>query len=177
MHELFYSATDVACIIDIHMLPITDAMKLTRRIWQEDNGYLQIDYRRDYKKWALAVMYWSDYMHDKVTMDAEFPAVQEMCGGRLDNESMIREDFDMDLFFKNLRIRILFFSKNGFVRMKLRTLMAAYGYKRRSREFIRFVKERLNFYHIQTALLGNNVCDVETMESLDDMITFRVVKP
>lgn len=175
MHELFYSAVDVACIIDIHMLPITDAMKLTRRIWQEDNAYLQSDYRNDYKKWALAIMYWSDYMQDKVTMDAEFPAVQEMYGMELSDESILRDDFDRDLFFKNLRIRILFISKNGFVRMKLRTLMAAYGYKRRSREFVRFVKDRLHFYHIQTALLGNNICDVETMDNLDDMITFRVL--
>jgi len=175
MEELFYSAVDVACIIDIHMLPINEAMNLTRRIWREDNAYIHPDYRADYKKWALAVMYWSDYMQDKVTMDAEFPAVQEMCGGELSDEAMLRDNFDMDLFFKNLRIRILFISKNGFVRMKLRTLMAAYGYKRRSREFVRFLKERLYFYHIQTALLGNNICDVETMDSLDDMITFRVL--
>ena len=59
--------------------------------------------------------------------------------------------------------------------MKLRTLMATYGYKRRSREFVRFIKDRLLFYHIQTALLGNNICDVETMDNLDDMITFRVI--
>ena len=38
MHELFYSPVDVARIIGRHMLPITDAMKLTRRIWQEDNA-------------------------------------------------------------------------------------------------------------------------------------------
>ena len=49
--------------------------------------------------------------------------------------------------------------------------MATYGYKRRSREFVRFIKDRLLFYHIQTALLGNNICDVETMDNLDDMIT------
>ena len=150
MEELFYSAVDVACIIDIHMLPINEAMNLTRRIWREDNAYIHPNYRADYKKWALAVMYWSDYMQDKVTMDAEFPAVQEMCGGELSDEAMLRDNFDMDLFFKNLRIR-------------------------RSREVVRFLKERLYFYHIQTALLGNNICDVETMDSLDDMITFRVL--
>ena len=111
MEELFYSAVDVACIIDIHMLPITEAMNLTRRIWREDNTYIHPNYRANYKKWALAVMYWSDYMQDKVTMDAEFPAVQEMCGGELSDEAMLRDDFDMDLFFKNLRIRILFISK------------------------------------------------------------------
>lgn len=175
MHELFYSPVDVARIIGRHMLPITDAMKLTRRIWQEDNAYLRSEYRSDYKKWALAVMYWSDYMQDKAAMDAEFPAVQEMCGRELSDESMLRDDFDMDLFFKDLRIRILFISKNECVWMKLRTLLEDYGYKRRSREFIRFVKDRLYFYHIQTALTGNHICDVETMDRLDDRITFRVL--
>ena len=103
MHELFYSPVDVARIIGRYMLPITDAMKLTRRIWREDNAYLRSEYRSDYKKWALAVMYWSDYMQDKAAMDAEIPAIQEMCGRERSDESMLRNDFDMDLFFKELR--------------------------------------------------------------------------
>ena len=74
-----------------------------------------------------------------------------------------------------LRIRILFISKNECVWMKLRTLLEDYGYKRRSREFVRFVKDRLYFHHIQTALTGNHICDVETMDRLDDRITFRVL--
>lgn len=59
--------------------------------------------------------------------------------------------------------------------MKLRMLMAAYGYQRRSKDFVRFLKIQLGFYHIQTAFHGNEICDVETMDRLDDMITFRVM--
>ena len=87
----------------------------------------------------------------------------------------MRDDFDLDLFFKRLRVQILYLGKKDYVRMKLRTLIAAYGYQRRSKEFVRFLKIRLVFYHIQTALRGNELCDVETMDSLDDMITFRVL--
>lgn len=53
--------------------------------------------------------------------------------------------------------------------------MTAYDYKRRSKESVKFIKYRLSFYHIQTTLKGNEYCDVETMENLDDMITFRVI--
>ena len=53
--------------------------------------------------------------------------------------------------------------------------MSAYGYKRRSKEFVKFLKDRLAFYHIQTSLRGNEICDVGTMDNLDDMITFRVL--
>lgn len=175
MQELFYSAFDMACIVDNFGFTTQEAMMLAHKMWQEDNIFLEQRYRHDYKKWALDIMYWSDYMQDKITLDAEFPAVKEACGGTLNIEELKRDDFDIDLFFKKMRVRILFISKNRFVRMKLRTLMATYGYKRRSREFVRFIKDRLLFYHIQTALLGNNICDVETMDNLDDMITFRVI--
>lgn len=53
--------------------------------------------------------------------------------------------------------------------------MAAYGYQRWSKDFVYFLKIQLVFYHIQTALRGNKICDAETMDSLDDMITFRVM--
>ena len=40
---------------------------------------------------------------------------------------------------------------------------------------MRFLKIQLGFYYIQTAFHGNEICDVETMDRLDDMITFRVM--
>ena len=114
-------------------------------------------------------------MQDKIALDAEFPSVQAVSDGTLDVSDLMCDDFDLDLFFKRLRVQILYLGKKDYVRMKLRTLIAAYGYQRRSKEFVRFLKIRLVFYHIQTALRGNELCDVETMDSLDDMITFRVL--
>ncbi|MBQ7516558.1 MAG: hypothetical protein IJS96_09775 [Schwartzia sp.] len=174
MQELFYSAFDMACIVDNLGLTTPEAMRIAHRMWKEDTAFLEPAYRQDYRKWALDIMYWSDYMYDKIALDEEFPAVKAACGDALDIEALQRDDFDSDLFFKKLRVQILYINERGFVRMKLRTLMAAYGYKRRSEEFIRFVKDRLLFYHIQTTLRGN-ICDVEKLVSLDNMITFRIV--
>ena len=175
MKALLYTALDVACIIDNAGLSTKEALRLAHRMHTEDKSFLAVEYRQNYRKWLLDILYWSDYMQDKIILDAEFPSVQAVSDGTLDISDLMRDDFDLDLFFKRLRVQILYLGKKDYVRMKLRTLIAAYGYQRRSKEFVRFLKIRLIFYHIQTALRGNEICDVETMDSLDDMITFRVL--
>ena len=175
MKELLYTALDVACIIDMEGLSVQEAVLLAQRMHAEDKSFLAMEYRQNYRKWLRDILYWSDYMQDKIALDAEFPSVQAVSDGTMDVSALMRDDFVIDLFFKKLRVQILYFGKKDYVRMKLRTLMAEYGYQRRSKEFVRFLKIRLVFYHIQTALRGNEICDVETMDSLDDMITFRVV--
>ena len=175
MKALLYTALDVACIIDNAGLSAKEALRLAHRMHTEDKSFLAVEYRQNYRKWLLDILYWSDYMQDKIALDAEFPSVQAVSDGTLDVSDLMRDDFDLDLFFKGLRVQILYLGKKDYVRMKLRTLIAVYGYQRRSKEFVRFLKIRLVFYHIQTALRGNELCDVETMDSLDDMITFRVL--
>ena len=175
MKALLYTALDVACIIDNAGLSTKEALRLAHRMHTEDKSFLAVEYRQNYRKWLLDILYWSDYMQDKIALDADFPSVQAVSDGTLDISDLMRDDFDLDLFFKRLRVQILYLGKKDYVRMKLRTLIAAYGYQRSSKEFVRFLKIRLVFYHIQTALRGNELCDVETMDSLDDMITFRVL--
>ena len=175
MKALLYTALDVACIIDNAGLSTKEALRLAHRMHTEDKSFLAVEYRQNYRKWLLDILYWSDYMQDKIALDAEFPSVQAVSDGTLDVSDLMCDDFDLDLFFKRLRVQILYLGKKDYARMKLRTLIAAYGYQRRSKEFVRFLKIRLVFYHIQTALRGNDLCDVETMDSLDDMITFRVL--
>ena len=175
MKELLYTALDVACIIDMEGLSVQEAVLLAQRMHAEDKSFLAMEYRQNYRKWLRDILYWSDYMQDKIALDAEFPSVQAVSDGTMDVSALMRDDFNLELFFKKLRVQILYLEKKDYARMKLRTLMAEYGYQRRSKDFVRFLKIRLVFYHIQTALRGNEICDVETMDSLDDMITFRVV--
>lgn len=175
MEELLYTAFDVACIALNLDLSARQTLSIAKKMYDEENTFLAVEYRTKSRKWLLDILYWAEYMQDKITLDAEFPSIQAVSDGKIDIEAMMREDFNIDLFFKQLRVKILYLGKNGYVRMKLRTLMTSYGYKRRSKEFIKFIKYRLKFYHIQTTLKGKESCDVETMNNLGRMITFRVI--
>ena len=174
MQELLYSAFDVACIVDTLGLSIRQTLNLAKRMHSEDKYFLSGEYRGSYRKWLLDILYWSEYMQDKIALDAEFPSVKVISDGKLDIEALMCDDFNIDLFFKKLRLQLLYLGEKGYVRMKLRTLMAEYGYKRRSKEFVKFLKYRLVFYHIQTSLRGREICDIETMSNIDDMIIFRI---
>ena len=125
MKALLYTALDVACIIDNAGLSTKEALRLAHRMHTEDKSFLAVEYRQNYRKWLLDILYWSDYMQDKIALDAEFPSVQAVSDGTLDVSDLMRDDFDLDLFFKRLRVQILYLGKKDYVRMKLRTLIAA----------------------------------------------------
>ena len=62
----------------------------------------------------------------------------------------------------------------NYVRKKMRTVLKAYGYKRRTAALMSHMRDCMMFYHIQTYLSGERECDIREI-SLDDMITFRVI--
>ena len=111
MKELLYTALDAACIIDNAGLSAKEALRLVHRMHTEDKSFLSMEYRQNYRKWLLDILYWSDYMQDKIILDAEFPSVQNLSDGNLDVSALMYDDFNTDLFFKKLRVQILYLGK------------------------------------------------------------------
>ncbi len=176
MQGLMISAFDMACIIDSLDLGAKDAAGFKETVWENEKAFLELQEQDNYKKWLYNIQYWIDYLYDKPILDMEFPLVQKDMhaqGDELSEDNFLTDNFNIDLFFKSMRLRILYCGGQGYERMKLRTLLSAYGYKRRSPYIVRYIKDCLLFYHIQTYLRGNIVCDIEEI-SLDDMIIFRV---
>ncbi len=76
----------------------------------------------------------------------------------------------------SLKITVIVFLDNqDFVRMKLRTLLRAHGYKRRTAGLNEYLKQCMYFYHIETFIKGGEKCDIGDI-ALDDMVTFRVLQ-
>ena len=123
---------------------------MLEKIWKEDNQYLSPYYRTNLRQLYLDVHYWTDYLCDKPEIDKEFPAIQK----------------DFHSFGKDV--------EEDYVRMKLRTLLKAYGYKRRTQELLKYLRECMMFYHMQTYLRGKEECDIGEI-GLDEMITIRVL--
>lgn len=177
MQELYYSALDLAAIVNSLELGCRAESELFEKIWQYDRAYLLQKYHGNKRKYILDVCYWGNYLHDKPVIDAEFPAISKdflSVGNNLELSDFISEASDLDLFFKSLRIKILFLGTQNYTRIKLRTLLKKYGYQRRSQKLLQFINKCIFFYHIQPYVRGGVECDIETI-SLDEMITFRVL--
>ena len=98
----------------------------------------------------------------------EFTAIQRNCGanGSLQAEDYQRDFFGLDLFFKQARIRILYGYRKNYVKIKLRTLLKEYGYKRRSQNLVLHIQECMEVYGLEATVRGgvpSNVAEVSLM--------------
>ena len=175
MGELNYSALDIAVFVSSMDLPCREESRVIEDIWAGENELLSSRYKDNLRQFILDVRYWLNYFYEKPVLDREFPAVQKDLS-RMEHSFCVGEYFsdftDLDLFFKALRIRILYCGEK-YVRIKLRTLLARYGYKRRTPQLMAHIEHSLQFFHLEAALRGGVPCSIRDI-ALDDMLTFRV---
>lgn len=177
MEELCYCALDLAAIIsgmDLGRRAVADFLE---RVWEGERSFLQAQYRENKRQLVLDVDYWLTYLSDKPAIDAEFPIVQRdaLASGReLEADAYVTDCSGLDLFFKSVRLRILYGGGKDYVRIKRRTLMAQYGYKRLSPQLLEHFDRCLYFYHLQSYVRDWVECQIEEI-GIDEMIVFRIV--
>lgn len=178
MIEFCYDPVSIAYFIDSRNLGTRSQMELLERIRSEDAAFLLPDYRDDKKRFFSDTLYWVNYLVDKVTLDAEYPAIEKdfrQMGREISREGFLLSDYaNVDLFFMSMRLQIRFTGIQNYVRKKMRTVLKSYGYKRRTAALMEHMRDCMMFYHIQTYLSGERECDIREI-NLDDMITFRLI--
>lgn len=170
----YYDNLGIATVLMSHGFGVRTMMNVLQRIYETDRLLLEPEYQDDKKAFFSDVLYWTDYLVDKVQLDCEFPAIQKDLEG-IGNagDQVWQDDYDTELFFLNVRLRILYLDQQDFVRIKMKTLLARYGYKRRSSQLMKHLQDCMEAYHIQPYLRGRELCDLRTIR-LDDMVSFRV---
>lgn len=177
MHELYYTPLDIATILSGMDLSAKEESRLLDLIWEQESAFLDPEYRNNRRQLILKTAYWSHYLFDKPAIDAEFPVVEKaLLSARitLSKEEYVSDFLGLDLFFKSIRIRMLYDPKKKFVRIKLRTLLRKYGYRRRSPQLVQYLNYCLQFYHLHPYLRGKEQCEISDID-LDDWIVFRKI--
>ncbi len=178
MEELCYSSLDLAIIISGMGLGCRATADFLERVWEGQRPFLQKMYRENKRQLILDTSYWLTYLSDKPAIDAEFPIIKKdalALGSQLPIEAYVGDCSSLDLFFKNTRLRILYGSGKDYVRIKRRTLMARYGYKRLSPALVEHFSRCTCFYHLQPYVRDGVECRIEDID-IGEMLIFRVVK-
>ena len=171
-----YTALDLAALLSLRDLGVREEAALLERVWAEEQGFLEPDLIKSKRTFVLDVAYWSLYLREKPCIDWEFPMIQRDaagCGAHLSAESFLHDFSDLDLYFKEVRFRLRFFSDCGYVRIKLRTLLKQYGYRRRSPKLLDHLEQCMTFYRLQPNLRGGIPCELSEI-SVDEMVVFRL---
>ena len=183
--EVCLTPLEMACIEESIELAIKDTYALERLVWTFEKNLLPEIYRDNLKNWMLDVHFCGAYLHDRAALASEFPLItkelQEINAKNDLNLLRAKQDlfemefYELEFYLKRMRIVILYHGKQDYVRVKLRTLLRAYGYQRRSAKLMTFLKQGMERYGLVSFLRGNQRCDIEEIR-LDDMISFRVMK-
>ena len=181
--EVCLTPLEMACIEESIGLAIKDTYALERLVWTFEKNLLPEIYRDNLKNWMLAVHFCGAYLHDRAALASEFPLItkelQEINAKNDLNLLRAKQDlfemefYELEFYLKRMRIVILYHGKQDYVRVKLKTLLRAYGYQRRSAKLMAFLKQGMERYGLVSFLRGNQRCDIEEIR-LDDMISFRV---
>ena len=176
MTELYYDSYSVAYFIVSQEMGSRKQMEFMEDLYLNEYAFLHPAYKDRKKDFISDVLYWTDYLIDKEKLDKEFPVVEKdfkTTGRQFIKENLMPDYPEFDLFFAIMRLRILYTREKDYIRMKLRTLLNYYGYKRRSDAIVAHMERCLISYRIQPYLRGYELCDIKDID-LDDMITFRV---
>lgn len=175
MKTLLYRPHDIAWIICSQDMQARESQQFIKDVWEYERAYIHPQYLKDLRVFSLDVMNQVNYYCNFDEYNSEFPQINkhlfEIGSSTVLTENEYSNSFD--LFFKNMRLKIMLGKNQTFVRMKLRTLLKAYGYQKRTKRMTEYIKNCLYFYHIETYTKGEK-CDLEYV-MLDDMITFRIV--
>lgn len=177
MIQLYYDSYSVAYFMVSQEIGSRTQLELLEKIYNEEFEYLHPYYKGNHKAFVSDVLYWSDYLIDKETLDSEFPVIEKdfnATGNVFVKEDLMADYPEFDLFFMIMRLRLLYMNDKGYTRLKLRTLLRKYGYKKRNTEWLEYIKDCMMFYHIQPYLRGGVECNIRDID-IDDMITFRVL--
>lgn len=177
MYGLFYSAIDIALILSDMNLGCREESKILDLIWENDAKLLSKPYRENKRKFILDTYHWMHYIFDKKAIDTELTAIHmdfEHTNKILQINQLSSELSDFDLFFKSTRIKILYGGSN-YVRIKFRTLLNKYGYKRRSPLIIQYIRSCMDFYKLEVNRRGGIPCSIDNVR-LDEMLIFRITR-
>lgn len=176
MEELCYSALDLAAIISGMGLGCRATADFLERVWEGERLFLLKIYRENKRQLILDTNYWLTYLSDKPAIDAEFPIIQRdalALGSKLPDDAYLGDVSNLDLFFKSARLRILYGGRD-YVRIKRRTLMARYGYKRLFPALLEHFNRCTYFYHLQPYVRDWVECQIEAV-GIDEMLIFRTI--
>lgn len=175
MSKYLYTATDIGIYLNNVDLPHSEENKILEKIWNEKNEVLDFKFRKNKKFFCKSVRKESEkYLLN--ANDNETDSINNILkdiGSSFTIDTIFAEEYVIEAFFKVIKLKLTYTEDINNVKMKLRTLLSYFSYKRRSQQFVDNVKGTLRELGLVTYLKGYELCDV-SMIKLDDMIMIRL---
>ena len=168
----YYSPEIIAYYCFENEFTINQIFLLINVIYKKDLIFIHPQYKYDKNKFISKLMDYLDYWTDKEEYLKEVDDVKLFYEELNIPLEIIEETPSLDYFFIKTRLDITFF-KVPYRRIKFRTLLKKYGYKRRSDKFKSHIHKCMDFYQLK-GYSNKKEINLNTI-NIEDMITFKVI--
>ena len=173
MIELYYTPEVIAYFIYKFDFNEQNKIELIHNIYDYEKAFIHPKYQNNKKLFLKRILEFTDYLYYKDDLDNESKSIKKHMkelGHNFTNQYILLKKPPLNFFFVTTRLQLLFNDKS-YVRIKLRTLLKSYGYKKKSEKILKHLEKCMYFYHIQAFRADKEIDIFKT--DIDDMITFR----
>lgn len=175
MSKYLYTATDIGIYFNNADLPHSKENKILEQLWEDRHKILDLKYRKNRAFFCKSVRKEMEkYLLE--TNNCEIDSINKILediGSSFTLDTSFNEEYQVEAFFRVIKLKLIYTDDINNIKMKLRTLLGYFGYRRRSQQFVDNVKRTLKALGLITYLKAYELCDV-SMIKLDDMIMIRL---
>lgn len=173
MSKYLYTSYDIALFFKWADFARSDEVLVRNSIWEDGN--VAAKYRsnmrlfiRDIER-CLEQMDNANYYNEAESINGVLSDI----GSNFTIENVIDEEATIDSFFRIIKLKLSYCEGISYVRIKVRTLLREFNYKRRHSIFVEKLKKSMKALGLVTYLRGFELCDIGQV-NIDDMIIIRL---
>ena len=175
MSKYLYTPKDIAIFFNYSDFRKSDEKIVREDLWENRNMVLEPKYRKDKKKFIneiskyMVILSLKEYKKELEEINIIF----EELGSEYEMNLLEREEYYVEAFFRFIKLRLTYIENCSFIKIKLRTLLRNFGYKRRSENIVENIKRTMKSLRLECYLRDYQLCDINEID-IDDTIIIRL---
>lgn len=168
-----YSPFDIAIYFKTENLTIREEYLIVESLWEKHKELLQDCYCKEKKIFLNSLKHELYKIEGILDCADEINLILKEMGSSYRVGELEFEHNVIDSYFKVIKLRLSYTHGTEYCRIKLRTLIRAFGYKRRTAALVEYINSTIDSLGMKVYLRGKEPCSIGEV-SLDKVIVIRL---
>lgn len=174
MSKYLYSPLDIALFFKYCDFTLSDEKNIKDELWENRHILLEPRYRKDKYEFINKINLYLEMLDEDYSDEFEvINRVLREFGSKNELGEIDYDDNYIESYFRFVKLRLTYVYGCDYVRLKLRTLLREFGYKRRTKDIVNSIKRSMKNLKLECYLKGYEPCDVGEIK-LEHMIMIRL---
>ena len=171
--KYLYTPYDIAVFFFVSDFPQSYERTVLHEIWEGNKGLIPAKYRIDETMFRRHIFFELSKFDGSLDDLDELNLLLRDTERSLLIDGTINEQGVIESYFKIIKLRLTYVSGRSYCKIKLRTLLRSFGYKRRSPQLVVGIQRTLRALELKTYLRDYVECNIAEI-GIDDMVMIRL---